>query len=139
MSPSTYKPNSLKYLAVLLLLVPALLPQGMMLTRNSVLGQVEITMCAGIGERNVWLDLETGSFSDEPVLAGHSPEDDDDHANVNQLCSFAVVSVLALPQNPSVGSGDSVRQVQHSGVTQNPIIRRFPGGHLPPRGPPSVS
>jgi|AntAceMinimDraft_12_1070368.scaffolds.fasta_scaffold50171_2 hypothetical protein len=137
---NTDKPRSLiAHLAVLLLLVPALLPQGMMLTRNSILGQIEITMCAGIGERSVWLDLDTGSFSEEPVLVDHPPEDDDNHTTANQLCSFAVVSALALPKNSVFGSVDSDRQVQHSSATENPTIRRYLGGHLPPRGPPLMS
>jgi hypothetical protein len=110
----------------------------MMLTRNSDLGQIEITLCSGIGERNVWLDLDTGSLSDNPRLSDHSSDEDDDHATANQLCSFAVVTAIALPQNPIIESHGSTSPL-HNSVTQNPTIRRYPGGTLPPRGPPPLS
>jgi hypothetical protein len=136
---NSYRPRSLiAHLAVLLLLVPALLPQGMMLTHNSALGQVEITLCSGIGERNVWLDLDTGSFSDNPLLSDHSSDEDSDHTTANQLCSFAVVTALALPQSPAIGSPGSTSPLPNS-IALNPTIRRYPGGTLPPRGPPVLS
>jgi hypothetical protein len=71
----------------------------MMLTHSSAFGKIEIIMCAGIDERNVGLDLDTGSSSKELVLVDQSLGDDDDHASANQLCSFAVVSALVLRHN----------------------------------------
>ena len=123
--------------AILLLLVPALLPQGMMLARDNALGQIEITLCSGIGGRNVWLDLDTGRFSDS-LPPDHTQSDEAEHATSNQLCSFAVVAAVVLPGSPPVGSDFATFYLPTTIAPAQPASQ-FRGGRLPPRGPPLIS
>jgi hypothetical protein len=123
--------------AILLLLVPALLPQGMMMARDNALGQIVITMCSGVGGRNVWLDLDTGRFSDS-LHAEQSQTDEGQHANSNQLCPFAAVAAVALPDSPSIGANFTTSYLPNAIAPILPYSR-FRGGRLPPRGPPLIS
>jgi len=126
------------HLAVLLLLVPALLPQGMMVARDGALGQIEITLCSAVGGRNVWLDLDTGRLSDVAQLSDEHQQDSTEHAASDQLCPFAVASAVALAQSTVLGPVFTPpARPRHFAITLT--ARSFRGGRMPPRGPPLMS
>jgi len=127
------------------LLVPMLVPAGMMLTRNSESNIVELSICSATNPRIVFFDLNTGALvkpdpyltSTEPVPAvvgtGEHPVSDTD------LCPFDLattdhLSITALAHDATAPpAGESPRQTIVSGFRQT----KHPS--LPPRGPPQVS
>ncbi|XOV89947.1 MAG: hypothetical protein ACFHX7_08670 [Pseudomonadota bacterium] len=131
---------------VLLLLVPALVPQGMMLARNAQTDTVEITICSGFNSRTVWLDLETGALIDPsgklslPVstaAADHLPADDPSAAS-SSLCPFALAGAALLVQVvpvPEILPGSNSIEPVPAG--EDPLA--VPYLHLPSRGPPILS
>ncbi len=147
--------------ATMLLLVSALLPQGMMLARNAQTGLVEITICSGFDSRTVLLDVNSGALIDPagrlslPVstaldstaldstaldIATQSDTDPaDEHPDsASELCPFALAGAVAL-----VLAIPDVETQAQSGVTELELAGEHPHAarylHLPSRGPPEIS
>ena len=102
-------------------------PPGLMLTRGED-GAVAVTLCAGGGPMQVWLDPETGTWSDQ---APGEPQS----IQTGSACSLAAIAALALlPQSAAVAPLAAA-----PGHQPRPLIlfvQTPPTGPPPARGPP---
>jgi len=127
------------------LLVPMLVPAGMMLSRNSESNIVELSICSAFDPRTVLLNIETGELVNPDLhLASTSTASDNSdtkhHPGTDKkLCPFQLattahltISALVASQiaPPTVASDDHLGEIFYS-QTVHPSS--------PPRGPPLVS
>ncbi len=136
--------SNLAYLYLLIaLLVPALVPAGYMIARDSTSNFVEVTICSAVNHRQVLLDVGTGrllSESEAFQLAG-VPLDtpDETSTTTSELCPFALASAVLITSAPLVDAvTDATLDIV--GLTLPPaLLINHPLPPLPARGPPILS
>ncbi len=118
------------------LVLPAMVPTGYMVKRNTETNLVELTVCSGVNHRQILLDLDTGSFHEVDPKAG--PTDTTTIVIIeSESCPFAI-SGVAMPSICEVQALQIGPSVFETGQVPGQIVRSW--RTLPPvRAPPLVS
>jgi len=138
---------------IISLLVPMLVPAGMMLARDSESNIIELSICSATNPRTVLFDLETGALVDpDPHLAStdsalvvnpildSAPAVEKDHHPVSgdDICPF---DLATSDQLSIAGTPEGEPSFPNTAIIQStreflPALSEHPSS--PPRGPPIV-
>ena len=120
------------------LVVPMLMPAGMMLSRNSDSNVVELTICSATDPRTVFINIETGALlSADPFLTGN-PEAPEHHPD-QDICPFdlATNDQLSLAKvEPDATPALPAKPALTANASQF-FSQKHPS--IPPRSPPWVA
>ncbi|MBL6690346.1 MAG: hypothetical protein ISP91_08135 [Pseudomonadales bacterium] len=126
---------ALRWLLVIALVAPSLVPAGYMLQRNEQTNAVEMTFCHGVSRQAN--PLETASHSSNPLEQHDDQEQSGDHDTSLEICPFAVAGAAVLETPASLVSTNP----GHTYAAE-PLLTRADSlapGQLNARGPPLTS
>lgn len=83
---------TLRLMLLAVFVLPSLVPNGYMLSRNPETNLVEITICSGTNHRVQFLDLDTGNYFAEMPQADSAESDVGEQQEI-QLCPFSVTGL----------------------------------------------
>ena len=123
------------------LVVPALIPTGYMIGKNSTSNIVEITICSAINHRKALLNLDTGQIlgeSDSHLLLSKttdSPQQIPDKPTVD-TCPFWLASAAFLTTDSIDAPSTPGANLTTTAILPSRLTISHPTPPLPARGPP---
>jgi len=126
---------ALRWLLVIALVAPSLVPAGYMLERNEETNVVEMTFCHGVSRQAS--PLETSSHASNPLEQHGVQQQSGDHESSLEICPFAVAgaAVLETPESFELARPEGT-------ISAEPLLTRAASlapEQLTARGPPLTS